>query len=131
MLSPKIEARKSEINGIGLFAKSDITKGEVVWKDDDSVIKFKMSEIQGLQPQLQEFIIKYVGSTLDEKIHLDTDEGIHLNHSCDPNTGLADDKLTEIALRDIKKDEEITINYLDFPVNKELDFDCKCEKHSN
>lgn len=129
MLNPKIEARRSAINGIGLFAKADIHEGEIIWKDDESVIKFKMSEVENLQPKLIDFIIKFVGSTKNDYIYLDTDEAIHLNHSCVPNTGLASDGLTEIALREIKMDEEVTINYLDFPVNKELGFTCNCEKH--
>jgi len=129
LLSSNIEARKSLIHGIGLFAKCDIPKGAVVWEDDDSVIKFQYSDVEHLNPKLRDFIIKYVGSGDKNNIHLDTDQGIHLNHSCQPNTGIASDGLTEIALRDIKKDEEITINYLDFPINKELDFKCNCTRH--
>lgn len=129
MLSSKVEARKSTIHGIGLFAKCDISKGTILWEDDDSVIKFRYNDVENLNPKLRDFIIKYVGSGDKNNIHLDTDQGIHMNHSCQPNNGIASDGLTEIALRDIKNDEEITINYLDFPINKELDFKCNCARH--
>ena len=131
MLSSKIEARKSLIHGIGLFAKCEISKGTVVWKDDESVIKFQYSDVKNLNPKLRDFIIKYVGSGDNNNIHLDTDQGIHLNHSCQPNIGIASDGLTEIALRNLRKDEEVAINYLDFTVNKELGFNCTCGRDHN
>ena len=35
---------------------------------------------------------------------------MYVNHSCDPNTGIKG-KVTFVALRNIKKDEEITFDY--------------------
>jgi len=46
-----------------------------------------------------------------------------INHSCLPNSAILKDKeeknayVTVVALKPIKKDEEITISYFDFAVN--------------
>jgi hypothetical protein len=53
----------------------------------------------------------------------------HMNHGCDPSTRIDFDSMKFVALRDIKKGEEITYNYLtteyDLVKDRE-DFDCKC-----
>ena len=128
MLNHNVEARKSRINGIGLFANDDIKRGEIIWSLDDTVIQFTLDDIKNIPEKLQEFILRYVGS-YGEILTLDTDQSIFLNHSCTPNVGLAKDGITEIAIKDIKMGDELTINYLDFSINKILDFKCNCVKH--
>ena len=45
----------------------------------------------------------------------------YVNHSCNANTFVKNN--SDIAIRDIKKGEEITSNYSD---SEPLDFECKC-----
>ena len=52
-----------------------------------------------------------------------------MNHSCDPNMvyGLDDDI---VASRDIEAGEELTIDYGNFIVNVDQDFECGCGHRS-
>lgn len=53
---------------------------------------------------------------------------IHVtNHSCDPNSTFNDEGQL-IALKDLKKDEEITYNYLLHPIPASpWNFECECK----
>jgi D-alanine-D-alanine ligase len=46
------------------------------------------------------------------------------NHSCDPNTAF--DGLDVLAIRDIKKDEELTLDYAQFLDENMEPFQCQC-----
>ena len=108
--SPKIEKRISPIQGRGLFAKTDIEKGEVVVVKGGYVLtKSQRDEIgKELGPseiQITEHL--FIGPTGENER-----EGgmMHLNHSCEPNLGLQG-QIVFVALRDIKTDEELTVDY--------------------
>lgn len=108
--SPKVEKRASAIHGRGLFAKRAITKGEIaVVKGGYLLTKAQRNEIgKKLGPseiQISEEL--FIGpSTAAER------EGgmMHLNHSCEPNLGMQG-QIVYVALRDIKEDEELTLDY--------------------
>ncbi|MBS3117646.1 SET domain-containing protein-lysine N-methyltransferase [Candidatus Woesearchaeota archaeon] len=99
-----IGLRKSKISGKGVFAARDFKEGEVVMIWDLS-LKVHFDRIKELSE--------------DDKNHLNyTGNGVYVvmkspekfvNHSCDPNTYVDHEK--DIALRDIKKGEEITTDY--------------------
>ena len=91
-----VYAKDSAIHGKGLFAKRDITAGQVLGK-----VKGKLSNKDGpyvlwLDDMKQGFkvncILKYI------------------NHAAKPNAAYYDD-LTVVALKNIKKDQEITHDY--------------------
>jgi SET domain-containing protein len=114
-----VKIDRSDIEGRGVFALSDITEGEIVWKFKNGHDK-KISE--------QEY------KKLDEKTkntgYLSTSSGLYVfppegdpacftNHSKNNNLNTVfDPKISEepyfIANRDIKKGEELTNNYLEF-----------------
>ena len=50
------------------------------------------------------------------------------NHSCDANTGL--DGLNVIALKNISRNEELTLDYSQFLDKNMEPFDCKCGAHN-
>ena len=50
-----------------------------------------------------------------------------LNHSCEPNGYINFEDLTFRALRNIKKGEELTFNYLTTEWDMANKFDCKCD----
>ena len=54
----------------------------------------------------------------------DPSEWAPQNHSCDPNTGI--DGLNVIALRNIKKNEELTLDYSQFLDENMEPFQCQC-----
>ncbi|MFO8017378.1 MAG: SET domain-containing protein-lysine N-methyltransferase, partial [Promethearchaeia archaeon] len=49
----------------------------------------------------------------------------YINHSCDPNTGLKG-KTTVVAMKDIKKDDHITIDYSITEASPYWKMKCEC-----
>jgi len=108
--SPKVEKRKSRIDGRGLFAKHNIEAGEVVVVKGGYVLtKAQRDEIgRELGPsEIQITEDLFIGPTSKRQR-----EGgmMHLNHSCEPNLGLQG-QVVYVALRDIEIDEELTFDY--------------------
>ncbi len=102
--SKKIYVGKSKINGKGIFAAKNIKKGEVVDHIKGKVVswfvKDKKSALVG-----PNWIGLNKNHWIDPKPPFD-----HINHSCDPNVGIKG-KCRVVALKSIKKDEEIMIDY--------------------
>ena len=108
--SPKVEKRKSLIEGRGLFAKSRIEKGEIVVVKGGYVLTRNQRDEIGKTLGPSEIQITedlFIGpATAAER------EGgmMHLNHSCEPNLGIKG-QIVYVALRDIASDEELTFDY--------------------
>lgn len=110
-ISPKTtNKKKSLIHGRGLFATRAIQEGEVVavkggyvygWKLRDK-IEERFGPVDG---QIGEDL--FIGPVSKEEV-----EGcmLYLNHSCDPNVGVAGNYMF-VALRDIKSGEELAFDY--------------------
>ncbi|MES0809199.1 SET domain-containing protein-lysine N-methyltransferase [Roseibium sp. SCPC15] len=108
--SDKVEKRLSEIEGKGLFALTDIAKGELLVvkgghlfdrnKRDQLSLTLGPSEIQ-IEDDL------FIGPVTPEER-----EGsmMHLNHSCEPNVGIRG-QICFHAMRDIARGEELTFDY--------------------
>jgi SET domain-containing protein len=79
----------------------------------------KHDEIQNLS-ELEKMHLDQIGKDEYEIIE---SPGCYINHSCDPNVEEKD--RTGYALKDIKKDEEITIDY-DKIAYLEKPFKCHC-----
>lgn len=115
MLCIQTELRSSKISGIGLFANEFIRKGTQVWKFNPNVDQlFAIEEIQDLDETGQKEFRKY--AFLDKfhgKYMLCGDDGRYFNHSENPN---CDDSMKDItiAIRDIRKGEELTVDYYTF-----------------
>jgi uncharacterized protein len=110
--------KKSKINGKGVFAARDFKKGEIVLKSDLSH-ELTMKEIE----KLDEIEKRYIWPTKGKYI-LMLSPGRYVNHSCNPNTYIKNS--CDIALRDIKKGDEITGDYA---LSEEPGFEmiCKCK----
>jgi len=115
----KVEVKDSNIEGKGVFALIDISKGEVILEMDDShVVKDKKD--------LTEYQKNYECDWLEDgKIILMQSPEKHINHSCEPNTYVKtiDGIRKVVAMRDIKKGEEITYDYA---INGYYDSDTVC-----
>jgi len=113
-----VEVRKSEKQGEGLFTLRDFVKGESVYSLKRGRI-VNYDEIRNLSE--------------DERAHLDQigeneyeimePPARYINHSCEPNVEEKD--RTGYALGNIKKSEEITIDY-DKIAYIEKPFKCRC-----
>jgi SET domain-containing protein len=99
-----VVVRDSKTHGKGVFAARNFKKGEVVmvW---DTAHKLTREKLRNLSQDEQNHT-NYAGKGL--YILMRAPER-YVNHSCEPNTFMRDFK--DIALRNIKKGEEITTDY--------------------
>jgi len=121
-LSDKVEIRINALNGKGIFANEDIKRGEVVFIKGGHILKreelFSSKVINSYFPLNDEYFLGAKSPEEEEAIKL------YENHSCNPNCGLHGD-ITFVAIRDIKKDEELTVDYA-FIDNEDYSFKCTC-----
>lgn len=124
--------KKSSIHNIGVFANRDITKGtriieyvgekitnkEATRRSTQSLDNHRKNNVHGAVYTF-EINKRY---SVDGNVPYNTAR--HINHSCDPNaeTDVIRGKIWIIAIRDIKKGEEITYNY-------GYDLDMEYEEH--
>jgi len=113
MLRVKTFLSKSNISGIGVFAAEDIPKGTVTWSYSPYfAVKFSYEDIQGMSEEertrLQQLDYYWIDSAGNYVISLDHDK--FMNHSFAANVESIDD-FTDVAIRDIKSGEELTIDY--------------------
>lgn len=116
-MNSSIIVKKSRIHGKGVFARRDIKKGEVVLKWDISH-QLKKSEVDKLTAKQKGYV-----SYMNKKYVLMQPPAKYVNHSCEPNTLPKNHR--DIAIRDIKKGEEITSNYSKESVSGTA-MGCKC-----
>lgn len=121
-LSPKVEIRDRSLNGKGIFAKENISKGEIVFIKGGHILTRKQIFTSGIInsyfPISDEYYLGAINKEEEEKIKL------YQNHSCNPNVGLHGE-ITFVAMRNIKKDEELTVDYA-FIDNEDYSFKCTC-----
>ena len=95
--------KESKIDGKGVFADRDFTKGEIVTKWNCSKTLTK-TEAENASEEDKSYITfvkgRYTLLQPPEK---------YVNHSCNPNTTVKD--FCDVAIRDITKGEEITGDY--------------------
>jgi SET domain-containing protein len=108
------ELRASKIHGVGVFAVTKIKKGTLLPLFEKGDFKFtKANKFQKSDVPMR--IVKKYSILFDDgysspKNFNRMSIGWYLNDSADPNA-YHDDKYNYYASRDIKKDEEITIDY--------------------
>jgi uncharacterized protein len=94
-MEDRVYSKDIKTKGKSLFAKNEIKKGEIAL-----IIKGEIVN----KPTIYTIPIE------KDKFIDDSNLGRYLCHSCNPNCGIKD-KTKIVAMRDIKKDEEITIDY--------------------
>ncbi len=121
-LTPKLDVRRSPIEGLGLFAREPIDAGEPVavmggeTMTDEQFARF----LAGAE--------RWSAAAIDEDLNLvqDLDDPLARgNHSCDPNLWMADE-LTLVARRDVGADQEATIDYALMTVDDAWSMACRC-----
>lgn len=123
-LSKKVQKKKVS-HGFGLFAKGKIKKGEKVIVFGGYVMTEKQFDSLGEKMKSYPFQIDddlYFGLAKISEV----EEADCLNHSCNPTCGF-DGEITIVAMKDIKKGEEITIDYAMCLSSKNVvPMDCVC-----
>ena len=113
MNTDKVEVKDSNIEGKGVFALRDFKKGEEIlcWDISNVISKEKVDKMSTKEERYVSFINGvYVVMQSPEK---------YVNHSCDSNTKI--ENFSDIAIKDIKKGEEITGDY-----GEDLPLNCNC-----
>jgi SET domain-containing protein len=113
MIVVKTKLDRSLISGIGLFADQDITKGDLIWKMTSiSVLKISADKYQKLSQIEKNFIIEKDYYWLDDNGNylIPLDDSRFVNHSNNSNIIETDENYC-VASRNIKKNEELTIDY--------------------
>ncbi len=119
----------NSIDGYGIFATKNIAANEIIFKGEEKaqrIVSKKYVEKNWNQQQQDDFaryaypISKNIFILWDD----DANEWAPQNHSCNANT--AYDGLNVVAIKSIKKDEELTINYSYLINNTAQSFVCKC-----
>ena len=124
-LTPKAQMRVTPGKGSGSFAISKISKSEIVASFGGNVID-------------QSELAKYSDDRVSRSLQLNSDTyllsgnfpepGDMINHSCEPNCGIAGTSSVQ-ALREIEIGEEITFDYAMTDSSKYDEFICACEKN--
>ena len=100
----KVYIKKSKIAGKGIFANHNIKKNETILIFSGKVVK----DSYGPNYQIGS---KWLGIGKCVWLNISKDNpGRFTNHSCNPNAGFNGNR-TLVAMKNIKKNEEITFNY--------------------
>jgi len=113
-----VEIKKSRIEGVGVFSTTNLKKGEPVYSFKKGKV-ISMADIQNISEQEKRYLDK-IG---DDDFEIIESPARYVNHSCGPN--IAEKERVAYALRDIKKGEEITIDYDEISYFKEP-IKCSC-----
>jgi uncharacterized protein len=115
MLLIKTYLAPSKIHGIGLFAAADTPADTKICAIHPSVDRvYTKDELMGIRSEIaREQLQRYAGVSADgEQYVICGDDARFINHSTDPNCAFPPELKTLLfALRPIRKDEELTINY--------------------
>lgn len=99
----KIYVKESKTHGKGIFIAQNVKKGETVFVLKGNFIKF--------YPTLDKVNMGSNWFGYGTNVWIDPNHPFdYLNHSCEPNLGIRG-KINFVALRDIKKDEELYFDY--------------------
>ena len=121
-VSPKIIISESTIHGLGMFAKTNIEQGEIVFIKGGHIVTrselYSSAQISSYLPIDDGY---FIGATSE-----DEEGGIKLfeNHSCEPNCGVRGE-ITFVAMREIQEGEELTCDYAMID-NEDYEFECNC-----
>ncbi|MFN5422880.1 MAG: SET domain-containing protein-lysine N-methyltransferase [bacterium] len=123
------ELRGNSISGYGIYATRNIDRGEVIYRGEGrpqrlvsrSHVDKNWSEDEKLNFRRYAYPIgKDIYAIWDE----DPSEWSPQNHSCEPNTAFSG--LNTIAIKDIQKGEELTLDYATFLDETMEPFECNC-----
>lgn len=121
--------RGNAIAGFGIYAANDLKKDEIIFCGEESEHRLvtKRHVEQHWTDDEQKTFRHYAVPLSDEVYAIWDKEPEHWapqNHSCDPNTGY--DGLNVVALKDIGKGEELTLDYATFLNETSATFECHC-----
>lgn len=118
----RIIVKHSRIHGRGIFAAQDISPGEVIIDWEECKENLTQHDVERLPDEARKRV-----SFIDGRYILFKPPACWVNHSCDANARGTNGR--DVATREIKKGEEITVDYVLEQV-PDLDFPCNCGSQS-
>lgn len=118
--------KESEIHGFGLFSKNKIYVGTILCNLDGQVLL--KSEYDNIESEISKNIRDYSNYFFMECNYLDDRKVLsrnmrtsysYINHSRDPNVEIKYFPIRVVAIKEINKGEELTIDYRKEPLTKD------------
>ena len=119
----KVRVGKSKVHGKGVIADENIRKGEHIQYIRGPIV-FKAPH----NARESNIIANWVGVEKNRWI-VPEKPFIFLNHSCEPNAAVVGKRLL-VALKNVKKDEEITMDYSLTDADPHWQLRCQCGSKS-
>ena len=119
----------NSIAGYGIYANRDIVNGEIIFKGEgraQRIITKRFVEKNWKEDEKLHFR-RYAYPVSEELFILwddDPSEWAPQNHCCEPNTAF--DGLNVLAIKNISKGQELTLDYGDFLDENMEPFNCQC-----
>ena len=123
--------KQSKIHGMGIFTPIEIKKDTLIMEYKGEIIGKCMSDKREKFYRMNNLDSIYM-FTVSEDMIIDAtmtgNKARYINHSCNPNcqsiTSMSDKSIKYCSIRDIKPEEELTINYY-MPIDESYDI-CRC-----
>ena len=116
----KVYVSKTKYTDKGLFARTNLKKDEIIF-----IIKGSLAKVLS-PPEVFEEGQNWIGIGEDKWISpSDNSLARYINHSCSPNAGRRG-LVTVVALKDIKKFEQVTIDYSITEGSPHWKMTCRC-----
>ena len=116
MMTVRSYLAPSAIEGLGVFCRDPVARGEVVWRHDPLLdLRVPRARLADYPANVREFIERYAYVDLRDPamLVLESDEGKFMNHAARPNTDFRG-RDEGIALVDIPAGTELTCDYGEF-----------------
>jgi D-alanine-D-alanine ligase len=121
--------RGNSIAGFGIYAARNINQGDIIYKGEERAQRIVTKRhVENNWNEEEKMHFRRYAYPVSEELFIlwdeDPSEWAPQNHSCDPNTAF--DGLNIYALKPIKKDEELTLDYVQFLDENMEPFQCQC-----
>jgi len=115
----KLRVGETGNTGFGLFATEPIHRGETAFVVEGTIVKDEYDD---------HYLVGPTWLSLEDRTWIDPHEEnpwTFINHSCRPNCGLKG-TVTVVAMRDIARGEELTIDYSTTEADPHWSMACRC-----
>lgn len=123
----KTKILQSPIEGKGYFADENVPKGTIIYFYGEDDTRYSIEDFEKLNKKDKDRLLKF--AVEDEFGNwVETSTGPYTNHSCDPNimAFFIGGYYVDIAVKDIKINDEITIDYSQFFSSTKWKMKCSC-----
>lgn len=125
-MARNVTVKESKISGQGVFALKDFNKDEFILHIEGKIIE--TYNPSSLSKEVQDHCFPFDVIKNKKAYILPMSPWKYLNHSCDPTAGIKNNR-DIVAIREIKKGEEITFDYAMNNID-EWKMECRCRSEN-